>query len=95
MLVTSALQTVVNDGHMSEHEGVEVEHKGVVWVVAINRPARRNAVDAPTARTLLAAFEEFDADPRRVLRSSLAATGRSAPEPTCRRSPAASGARSA
>ena len=63
MLVTSALQTVVNDGHMSEHEGVEVEHNGAVWGVAINRPARRNAVDAPTARTLLAAFEEFDADP--------------------------------
>jgi enoyl-CoA hydratase len=32
-------------------------------VVTLSRPERRNAVDAPTAAELVAAFERFDADP--------------------------------
>ena len=42
---------------------VRVERRGPVTVVTIDRPRRRNAVDRPTAAALLAAFEEFDADP--------------------------------
>ena len=43
---------------------VDVRHEGPVTVVTIDRPDVRNAVDGPTAAALLAAFEEFDADPQ-------------------------------
>lgn len=43
--------------------GVVVTAGGPVWTVMIDRPARRNAVDRPTADALTAAFEAFDADP--------------------------------
>lgn len=36
---------------------------GPVTTVRINRPEVRNAVDRATAEALVAAFEEFDADP--------------------------------
>ncbi|MGD9968804.1 MAG: crotonase/enoyl-CoA hydratase family protein [Hyphomonadaceae bacterium] len=39
-----------------------VERDGPVYVVTINRAARRNAVDAATARMLYEAFRQFDAD---------------------------------
>jgi enoyl-CoA hydratase len=42
---------------------VRVERSGPVTTVYLNRPARRNAVDGPTAARLAAAFREFDADP--------------------------------
>jgi enoyl-CoA hydratase len=42
---------------------VKVQRDGPVWVVTIDRPAVRNAVDGPTARALVAAFEAFDAEP--------------------------------
>jgi enoyl-CoA hydratase len=35
-----------------------------IYVVQIERPEHRNAVDAATAQQLAAAFREFDADPR-------------------------------
>lgn len=35
-----------------------------IWVMTIERPEHRNAVDAATALQLAAAFREFDADPR-------------------------------
>lgn len=35
-----------------------------ITCITINRPERRNAVDAATAAALLAAFEAFDADPQ-------------------------------
>ena len=35
-----------------------------IFVVQIERPEHRNAVDAATARQLADAFREFDADPR-------------------------------
>ncbi|HJQ04395.1 MAG TPA: crotonase/enoyl-CoA hydratase family protein [Nocardioides sp.] len=41
---------------------VEVERRGPVTIVTLNRPDVRNAVDAEHARALTAAFEEFDAD---------------------------------
>ncbi|MBZ5735802.1 crotonase/enoyl-CoA hydratase family protein [Nocardioides sp. TRM66260-LWL] len=42
---------------------VRVERDGPVTTVVLARPHVRNAVDGPTAAALLAAFEEFDADP--------------------------------
>jgi enoyl-CoA hydratase len=42
---------------------VRVERAGPVTTVFLHRPARRNAVDGPTAARLAAAFREFDADP--------------------------------
>ena len=41
---------------------VRIDDDGPVRVVTIDRPDRRNAVDAATAAALLAAFQEFDAD---------------------------------
>jgi enoyl-CoA hydratase len=43
--------------------GIQVTRDGPVLVVAIDRPARRNAVDGATAAALLEAFTAFDADP--------------------------------
>ncbi len=47
---------------MTEQE-VRVERSGPVTTVFLHRPARRNAVDGPTAAQLAAAFRAFDADP--------------------------------
>jgi enoyl-CoA hydratase len=44
------------------NEPVQVERKGPVTTVILNRPAARNAVNGPTAAALYAAFEEFDRD---------------------------------
>jgi enoyl-CoA hydratase len=41
---------------------VIVKRDGPVTVVSLNRPERRNAVDAPTGAALRAAFEAFDRD---------------------------------
>ncbi|WP_024803493.1 crotonase/enoyl-CoA hydratase family protein [Nocardia sp. BMG51109] len=41
---------------------VTVTTHSSVMVVTIDRPARRNAVDLPTARALIDAFERFDLD---------------------------------
>ncbi|MCD2196438.1 crotonase/enoyl-CoA hydratase family protein [Actinomycetospora endophytica] len=41
---------------------VHVEHDGPVTTVTLDRPARRNAVDGPTAAALADAFRAFDAD---------------------------------
>ncbi|MDQ2735055.1 MAG: crotonase/enoyl-CoA hydratase family protein, partial [Pseudomonadota bacterium] len=41
---------------------VRIDRGGEIWVVTIDRPEVRNAVDGPTARALAAAFREFDAD---------------------------------
>ncbi|NWG74526.1 MAG: enoyl-CoA hydratase, partial [Rubrivivax sp.] len=43
-------------------ETVRIDVDGPVWVVTLNRPQVRNAVDGPTARALAAAFRAFDAD---------------------------------
>ena len=41
---------------------VEVEQRGHVRIITINRPHARNAVDGPTAQLLADAFRAFDAD---------------------------------
>ena len=43
---------------------VRIDREQALWVVTIDRPAVRNAVDGPTARQLEAAFLAFDADPQ-------------------------------
>jgi enoyl-CoA hydratase len=49
---------------MADGETVHLERDGPVTVVTIDRPERRNAVDAPTAAALAAAFRDFDRDER-------------------------------
>ena len=44
-------------------QSVRVGRSGPVTTVYLHRPARRNAVDRPTADALAAAFRAFDADP--------------------------------
>jgi enoyl-CoA hydratase/carnithine racemase len=44
-------------------QAVRVTRSGPVTTVLLHRPARRNAVDGPTAAALAAAFRAFDADP--------------------------------
>lgn len=44
-------------------DGIFIETDGPVYIVTINRPERRNAVDAETAQALYDAFNAFDADP--------------------------------
>ena len=44
-------------------QAVRVERSGRVLTVFLHRPARRNAVDGPTAAQLAEAFRAFDADP--------------------------------
>lgn len=41
---------------------VQYETRGAVAIITLNRPDRRNAVDAPTAEELVDAFRRFDAD---------------------------------
>ncbi len=41
---------------------VRTEANGPVWVVTLDRPEVRNAVDRPTAEALAAAFRAFEAD---------------------------------
>ncbi|PQA89067.1 crotonase/enoyl-CoA hydratase family protein [Hyphococcus luteus] len=47
---------------MAEQKAVLTEIDGPVLTVTINRPARRNAVDVPTAKALAEIFRDFDAD---------------------------------
>jgi enoyl-CoA hydratase/crotonobetainyl-CoA hydratase len=42
--------------------GVEVETRGNVGILALNRPSVRNAVDRPTADAVAAALDAFEAD---------------------------------
>jgi len=41
---------------------VEVQKEHGIWIVTINRPEVRNAINGPTARMLYGVFTEFDAD---------------------------------
>jgi enoyl-CoA hydratase len=53
------------DKHANDDHGdtVIVERRDALWIVTLNRPQARNAVDGPTARRLADAFRAFDADP--------------------------------
>lgn len=42
---------------------VKTEKRGSIFIVTINRPELRNAVDGPTALALFEAFKDYDADP--------------------------------
>ncbi len=42
---------------------VGIEQRGSVFIVTLDRPERRNAVDAATAQELCSAFRRFDGDP--------------------------------
>jgi len=42
---------------------VRMERRAAVCTIILDRPAKRNAVDPATAAGLLAAFEQFEADP--------------------------------
>jgi enoyl-CoA hydratase len=42
---------------------VRIEKSGAVWTVIHSRPEARNAMDPKSADALVAAFEQFDADP--------------------------------
>jgi enoyl-CoA hydratase len=54
---------------------VHVEVDGPVTIVTIDRPEARNAVDAPTAAELAAAFRAFDADDERSVAVLTGANG--------------------
>lgn len=41
---------------------VGIERRGAILVIAINRPERRNAVDAAVSRTIAGALDDLDAD---------------------------------
>ena len=47
---------------MSDPEPVRYERRGAAAVITINRPARRNAVDGPTADALKATYERWMLD---------------------------------
>ena len=42
---------------------VVIERRGAVLVIAINRPARRNAVNSAVSRAIAGALDDLDADP--------------------------------
>src|SRR5579859_4590438 len=48
--------------HNMETNNVRTERDGAVFVVTIDRLAKRNAIDAPVAAALAQAFRAFDAD---------------------------------
>jgi enoyl-CoA hydratase len=43
-------------------EPVTTERRGATWIVTLNRPAVRNAIDGPTALALASAFRQFERD---------------------------------
>ncbi len=50
---------------MTAHPGIRTELEGPVATILLSRPDKRNAVDGPMAKALLAAFAAFEADPER------------------------------
>jgi enoyl-CoA hydratase len=57
--ITAGTWSKAHDKRMT----VQTLTKQSVFVITLDRPARRNAVDGPTAAALRAAFEAFEADP--------------------------------
>jgi enoyl-CoA hydratase len=46
----------------AEQQAILTERRGTTWVVTINRPEVRNAIDSPTAAALAQAMRAFDGD---------------------------------
>ena len=62
-LVTRALRYFTSgSGILRSEEPVETWTEGKVRLIALNRPAQRNAVNRHTARLLFQAFKEFNSD---------------------------------
>ena len=47
---------------MMTSEGIRIDPHGSIWVLIIDRPERRNALDQATAHALEAAIDRFEAD---------------------------------
>ena len=60
-LVRGALRYFASSGLKLE-ESIETSTEGKVRLIALNRPAHRNAVNRHTARLLFQAFREFNSD---------------------------------
>lgn len=43
-------------------QNIITERRGAIWIVTINRPKSRNAIDQPTANALVTAFQQFDSN---------------------------------
>ena len=54
------METAMTSEHFGDH--VRIEANGTVATIVLDRPARRNAVDRPTADALRAAFERFETE---------------------------------
>ena len=54
--------TALSKLSMGDYKNIKVERRGHVYVVIINRPERRNAVDADTAEELYRAWRYFEED---------------------------------
>ncbi len=48
---------------MMSYRNIVVEERGRIFIVTINRPERRNAIDANTAEELYRAWTYFDSNP--------------------------------
>lgn len=57
-----AEQTERSDATGATNSTVLTRKQGPIYIVTINRPAVRNAIDGPTATVLAQAFRAFDAD---------------------------------
>jgi enoyl-CoA hydratase len=60
--VNTAETAIANPPDPSGGAAVQTHADGPVFTITLHRPARRNAVDGPTAAALRAAFEAFEAD---------------------------------
>src|ERR1700739_3112715 len=55
--------TMITTQNLNEHVRIEANEDTGVATIVLQRPARRNAVDRPTADALSAAFARFEAEP--------------------------------
>ncbi|WP_341313131.1 crotonase/enoyl-CoA hydratase family protein [Paraburkholderia sp. IMGN_8] len=54
---------MISTQNFNEHVRIEADEATGVATIVLDRPARRNAVDRPTADALSAAFRRFEAEP--------------------------------
>lgn len=55
--------TIDREQNQRDEDGLQTERQGAVFVVTLNRPSVRNAIDRRMAAALAQAFRDFDADP--------------------------------